>query len=148
MHLSLFTLVLLCVLSRCSQHLTLCYPRTVAHQTPLVDSGFSRQEYWSGLPCPPSGAFPNPRMKPASLMSPALAGGFLTTAPPGQPFTLVPGGKLNSLQHQMRRKETLKLAKGFLHQGCRKETLALSLAENLSLKRWLHTLTSSPPKNK
>ena len=41
--------------------------------------GFSRQEYWSGLPCPPPGDLPNPGIKPASLMSPALAGGLFTT---------------------------------------------------------------------
>ena len=41
--------------------------------------GFSRQEYWSGLPCPPPGDFPNPGIKPESLMSPALAGGFFST---------------------------------------------------------------------
>ena len=37
---------------------------------------FSRQEYWGGLPCPPPGDLPDPGIKPASLMSPALAGGF------------------------------------------------------------------------
>ena len=42
--------------------------------------GFSRQEYWSGLPCPPPGDLPNPGMEPASLMSPALAGGFFITS--------------------------------------------------------------------
>ena len=42
--------------------------------------GFSRQEYWSGLPCPPRGDLPDPGMEPASLMSPALAGGFFTTS--------------------------------------------------------------------
>ena len=41
--------------------------------------GFSRQEYWSGLPCPLPGDLPNPGIEPASLMSPALAGGFFTT---------------------------------------------------------------------
>ena len=41
---------------------------------------FSRQEYWSGLPCPPPGDLPNPGIKPTSLTSPALAGGFFTTA--------------------------------------------------------------------
>ena len=51
---------------------------TVAHQA-LLSMGFSRQEYWSGLPCPPSGALPDPGIKPASLMSPALAGRFFTT---------------------------------------------------------------------
>ena len=48
---------------------------TVAHQAPL-SMGFSGQEYWSGLPCPPPGHLP----EPVSLMSPALADGFLTTS--------------------------------------------------------------------
>ena len=39
--------------------------------------GFSKQEYWSGLPCPPPGDLPNPRIEPNSL---ALAGGFFTTS--------------------------------------------------------------------
>ena len=48
---------------------------TVALQAPL-SMGFSRQEYWSGLPCPPPGDLPNPGMEPASLLSPILAGVF------------------------------------------------------------------------
>ena len=52
--------------------------KTIAHQAPLF-VGFSRQEYWSGLPCLPLGDLPNPEIKPASLMSPALAGRFFTT---------------------------------------------------------------------
>ena len=51
---------------------------TVAHQHPL-SMGFSRLEYWSGLPCPPPGDLPSPGVEPASLMSPALAGRFVTT---------------------------------------------------------------------
>ena len=42
--------------------------------------GFSRQEYWNGLPCPPPGNLPEPGIKPASLKSPALAGRFFTTS--------------------------------------------------------------------
>ena len=53
-------------------------PQTVAHQAPL-SMGFSRQEYWSGLPCPPPGDLPDPGMEPASLMLPALAGEFFIT---------------------------------------------------------------------
>ena len=41
--------------------------------------GCSRQEYWSGLPCPPSGDLPNPGIQPSSLLSPILTGGFFTT---------------------------------------------------------------------
>ena len=50
----------------------------LAHQAPL-SMGFSSQEYWSGLPCPLPGDLPDPGIKPTSLMSPALAGGFFTT---------------------------------------------------------------------
>ena len=53
------------VTSVVSDSATLC---TVACQTPLA-MGFSRQKYWSGLPCPPPGDLPNPRIKPASLVS-------------------------------------------------------------------------------
>ena len=52
---------------------------TVAHQSPL-SMGFSRQEYWSGLLCPPPGDLPHPEIELASLMSPALSGGFFTTS--------------------------------------------------------------------
>ena len=49
---------------------------TVAHQAPL-SMGYSRQEHWSGLTFPPPGDLPDPGIKPTSLMSPALARGFL-----------------------------------------------------------------------
>jgi len=42
--------------------------------------GFTRQEYWSGLLCPPPGDLPDPGIKPTSLMSPALAGGLFTAS--------------------------------------------------------------------
>ena len=65
--------------TRISGSLSCVTPWTVAHQAPLF-MGFSRQEYWSGLPCPPPGDLPNPGTEPASLMSSALAGGFFTTS--------------------------------------------------------------------
>ena len=58
--------------------LTLWAPCTVACQAP-PSVGFSRQECWSGLPCPPPGDLPDPGIKPMPLMSPALAGRFFTT---------------------------------------------------------------------
>ena len=67
----------MCMLSHSSHLRLFATLRTVAHQAPL-SMGFSRQEYWSGLPCPPPGD-PDPGIDPASLMSPALAGGFFTT---------------------------------------------------------------------
>ena len=58
---------------------------TVAHQAPL-STGFSRQEYWCGLPCPPPGDLPDPGIEPASPVAPCiLAGGFSITEPPGKP---------------------------------------------------------------
>ena len=47
--------------------------------------GSHRQEYWSGLPLPPSGDLPDPGIEPKSPASPAVAGGFFTTEPPGKP---------------------------------------------------------------
>ena len=57
--------------------LTLCNPMDCS---PLLPMGFSKQEYWSGLPCPPPGDLPNPGTKPTYLMFPALAGKFFTTS--------------------------------------------------------------------
>ena len=48
---------------------------TVARKTPL-SMEFSRQEYWSGLPCSPSGDLPDPGIEPTSFTSPALVDGF------------------------------------------------------------------------
>ena len=54
-------------------------PWTVAHQAPL-SMGFSRQEYWSGLPFPSPGDLPDPGIEPRSL---ALQADALTSEPPG-----------------------------------------------------------------
>ena len=51
---------------------------TIACQAPL-SMGFSRQEYWSGLPCPSPRDLPDPGVEPVSLRAPALADGFFTT---------------------------------------------------------------------
>jgi len=48
--------------------------------------GFSRQEYWSGLPFPSPEDLPDPGIELGSLMSPALAAGFFTTEPSGKPY--------------------------------------------------------------
>ena len=69
------------VQSRFSHVQLFATPWTVACQAPL-SMGFSRQEYWSELPFPPPGDLPDPEIKP---VSPALAGRFFTTAPPGKP---------------------------------------------------------------
>ena len=59
-------------------------PWTVVHQAPLPME-FSRQEYWSGVVFPTPGGLPDLGVKPVSLASPALAGRFFTTVPPGKP---------------------------------------------------------------
>ena len=56
-------------------------PWTVAYQAPS-SMGFSRQEYWSGLPFPSPGDLPNPGIEPGS---PALRADALTSEPPGKP---------------------------------------------------------------
>ena len=61
-------------------------PKAVAHQT-LLSMEFFRQEYKSRLSFPPPGDLPDLGTEPASLMSPASAGRFSTTLPPGKPFS-------------------------------------------------------------
>ena len=72
-------LACVCLLSHFS-HVQLCATLWIlACQAPLL-VGFSRQVSWSGLSCPPAGDLPDPGIEPASLMSPASAGGFFTTS--------------------------------------------------------------------
>ena len=69
-------------------------PWTVTLWAPL-SMGFFRQGYWSGLPCPPPGNLPDLGIKPTSLMSPALAGGFFTVSSTWEAL-------LHSYQHYMK----------------------------------------------
>ena len=78
----LFTCVCVKLLSRVQLFAT---PWTVVHQVPL-SMGFSRQEYWSGLPFPSPGDLPNPGIKP---VSPALQADALSSEPPGKLHSLV-----------------------------------------------------------
>ena len=57
---------------------------TVAHQAP-PSTGFSRREYWSGLPFPSPGNLPNPGIQPKS---PALQADALISVPPGKPLDM------------------------------------------------------------
>ena len=59
-------------------------PRTAARQA-LLSVRLSRQEYWSGLPCPSLGDLPNPGIQPLISCVSCIAGGFFTTAPPEKP---------------------------------------------------------------
>ena len=71
-------------------------PWTAAHQTPL-SMGFSRQEYWSGVPCLPSGDLHDSGIEPTSPVSPALAGRFFITVPPQEAHTHTSIYKIDSL---------------------------------------------------
>ena len=66
-------------------YLTLHDPMDCSQPAPL-STGFSRQEYWNGLPRPPPD-LPDPRIKPASPMSPVLQADSLPAEPPGKPLT-------------------------------------------------------------
>ena len=68
-----------CALS-CFSHVQLFATLWTVAQQASMSVGFFRQEYWSGLPCPPPGGFPNPGSEPASLVSSALAGRLFTTS--------------------------------------------------------------------
>ena len=70
--------VSVCMLNRFSPVGLFATLWTVPHQAPL-SMEFSRQEYRSGLPCPP-GTLLDPGMEPESPVSPALASGFFTTS--------------------------------------------------------------------
>ena len=68
-----------CVASRFSYFQLSGYPWSVAHKVPLF-MGFSRQESWSRMPCPPPRYPPDPGIESMSLMFSALAGVFYTTS--------------------------------------------------------------------
>ena len=71
-----------CVLSSVQLFAT---PWTLVYQIPL-SMDFFRLDYWRGLTFPTPGDHPEPEIKPPSLVSPILAGGFITTIPSGKPF--------------------------------------------------------------
>ena len=68
-----------CMLSHFSHVQLFATLWTIAHEVPL-STGFSRQEYWSGLPSPPPGDLSHPGIEPAFLSSLALLGWFFTSS--------------------------------------------------------------------
>ena len=76
-----YSCVVLCLVTQLCP--TLLDPTDCSPPRILCPRGFSRQEYWSGLPCPPSGNLPNPGTKPRS---PALHAGSFPSEPPGKPM--------------------------------------------------------------
>ena len=90
-----------CVLS-CFSRVQLCATlRTAARQTPL-SMGFFRQEYWSGLPHPPTGDLLDPGIKPASLKSNLLwQAGSLSLMPLGEPMKSINGWQMFKSCHSL-----------------------------------------------
>ena len=77
-----------------------CSPQwPVAHQAPL-STGFHRWEHWSGLPLPVPGDLPDPGIKPTSLASSALTGGFFATSTPWE----TPGWAGTVIRNRIRQK--------------------------------------------
>ena len=68
-----------CMLS-CFSHVQLVATQLAAARQAPLSMGLSKQEYWSGLPCPPPGDRPNSGIETETLMSPALASRFFTTS--------------------------------------------------------------------
>ena len=77
-----------CVLSHFGRVRLFATLWTVARQAPL-SVGFSRQEYWSELPCPPPGDLPDPGIEPVSPLTPALQVDSLPLSYWGNPKTIL-----------------------------------------------------------
>ena len=110
------------MLSRFSRVALFETPSTIALQAPL-SMGFSRQEHWSGLPCPPPGDLSDPGIEPASLMSPALAGRFFTTVATREALKRGRLGLKPNLTAILLRREHWDKDSG--RQACTQETTAL-----------------------
>ena len=94
--------VCVCVHAHVHAHLLGCVwlfvaPWTIAHQAPR-SMGFPGKNTGVELPFPPPGDLPNPGIEPESPASHALAGGFLTTQPPGKPKFGVDTALISDLQ--------------------------------------------------
>ena len=86
MYTHIYTYLHVCVCSAAQSCLTLCHSMDCSPPGPL-SLGFSRQEYWSGLPCPPPGDLPSPGIKPSGFLRLLhWQVGSLPLAPPGKPY--------------------------------------------------------------
>ena len=94
--------VCVCVLSHFSRVRPFATLWAIAHQAPLF-MGFSRQEYWSGLSCPPPGIFPTQELNLRLLQLLHWRAGSLPLVPPGKPYRrslLINAPHANSLQSE------------------------------------------------
>ena len=96
-----FVMTCYCVLSHFSHVQLLATLWAVAHQS-LLSMGFSRQNYWGGLLCPPQGVFPAQGLNPYLLLFLHWQVGSLPLAPPGKPFVMMGQAKTRRLRKRMK----------------------------------------------
>ena len=95
--------------------------------------GFSRQEYWSGLPFPTPGDLPDPRIEPKSFASPAWAGGFFNTAAPGKILSrILKKKKRKSQEHGNQIKDFLTVQERLSQGGGGNENKETSVGHSLA----------------
>ena len=148
MHVSVleFPFILICILAHklnyvhaCAQGASVtsdCDPWTVAHQVPL-SLGFSRQQCWSGLPCPPSGDLPNSGFESTLLRSLALADMFFTTSTTRE----APNWTITIIKWLLKQKQLLWGKTYTIPEYSRKRLFAFELVTIRSL--WLTSALSS-----
>ena len=98
---------------------------TTAHQAP-PSIGFSRQEYWSRLPCPLPGDLPDLGIELTSLMSPTLAGGFFTTNATWEALWII-NRKLKKIPFKMHQNKTFR---NKFNKKCAPDLFVLSSIKN------------------
>ena len=116
-------------------------PWTVAHQAPL-SMGFSRQEYWSGLPFPSPGDLPNPGIKPRC---PSLQADALTSEPPGKPLIiLVSRYIIGASQVAQRLKHLPAMRETWVQSLCWEDPLEKEMVTHSSILAWRISCTEEP----
>ena len=124
--------------------LTLCNPMDCSPPGSSIHGILSRQEYWSGLPCPSPGDLPNPRTEPMSLMSPTLAGRFFTSW-----ATWEVRGKFRSVQvNRLVVSNSLQHPWTATHQASRSITKSWSILKLMSIQSVIpsnHLILCHPP---
>ena len=122
----------------CRQKKSLRLHELLSHQAPL-STGFSRQEYWTGLPCPPPGDLPNPGIE---SRSPALQADSLLPEPPGKPekTSLAVNSYCMDFTHRKREKPASPQSNGF----CFENKYCKSLMSGLpAQRRWIRIMLKS-----
>ena len=138
----------MCILSHFSR-VWLCMTLwTMTQQAPL-STGFSRQEYWSGLPCPPPGHLPNLGIECMSLMSPALAARSFTTSATWEVQGMALLGVIMEMeqgcQERIWRSCSFVISRMFAWDPCWRYTMWLTSSPPIFLSKWsnLNNVTSA-----